>query len=150
MTERRFRINKPDIAFQVIDGESIMINFKSGKYYSAGPVGAEILKVIEAGHALDRIIGWAARRFDSEPGALKEAIQKFIDRLVDEDVIVEDRSTSPPKEDPPVPDGRAAFSTPELHVYTDLQDLLLLDPIHEVDETGWPEKPPPESPGRES
>jgi hypothetical protein len=23
-------------------------------------------------------------------------------------------------------------------VYEDMQDLLLLDPIHDVDETGWP------------
>ena len=27
---------------------------------------------------------------------------------------------------------------PKLTVYEDMQDLLLLDPIHDVDETGWP------------
>jgi hypothetical protein len=27
---------------------------------------------------------------------------------------------------------------PVLNKYTDMQDLLLLDPIHEVDERGWP------------
>jgi hypothetical protein len=32
----------------------------------------------------------------------------------------------------------AAFVAPVLHKHTDMQDLLLLDPIHEVDETGWP------------
>jgi hypothetical protein len=32
------------------------------------------------------------------------------------------------------------FEKCELIKYTDMQELLLLDPIHEVDETGWPEK----------
>jgi hypothetical protein len=29
-----------------------------------------------------------------------------------------------------------------LHKYTDMEELLLLDPIHDVDETGWPNKSP--------
>ena len=31
-----------------------------------------------------------------------------------------------------------AFVTPELHKFTDMQELLLVDPIHEVTEEGWP------------
>ena len=30
------------------------------------------------------------------------------------------------------------YAAPKLATYSDLQDLLLLDPIHDVDETGWP------------
>jgi hypothetical protein len=30
------------------------------------------------------------------------------------------------------------FEKPGLQKYSDMQDLLLLDPIHEVDEMGWP------------
>ncbi len=44
-----------------------------------------------------------------------------------------------------LPDGSAAtakdvrrFTEPTVHTYADMQDLLLLDPIHDVDETGWP------------
>jgi len=33
---------------------------------------------------------------------------------------------------------RPPFTKPELHKFTDMQDLLLFDPIHEVDESGWP------------
>jgi len=37
-------------------------------------------------------------------------------------------------------DGQSvnAFEKPKLQKFTDMQDLLLLDPIHEVDEAGWP------------
>jgi hypothetical protein len=30
------------------------------------------------------------------------------------------------------------FEPPILRTFEDMQDLLLLDPIHEVDEMGWP------------
>jgi hypothetical protein len=33
---------------------------------------------------------------------------------------------------------RKEFEAPVLHKYIDMKDLLLLDPIHETDETGWP------------
>ena len=34
---------------------------------------------------------------------------------------------------------RQPFSTPVLETYTDMQDLLTLDPIHDVDpQQGWP------------
>ena len=33
---------------------------------------------------------------------------------------------------------RPVFKPPLLKRYTDMQELLILDPIHEVDDTGWP------------
>ncbi len=33
---------------------------------------------------------------------------------------------------------RPAFEAPVLESYSDMQDLLLLDPIHDVDDAGWP------------
>ena len=43
-------------------------------------------------------------------------------------------------------DSRLPFVNPTLTKFTDMQDLLLLDPIHEVDEMGWPHpKPAPEA-----
>jgi hypothetical protein len=35
-----------------------------------------------------------------------------------------------------------AFQPPTLESYNDMQDLLLLDPIHDVDDMGWPQKAP--------
>ncbi len=31
-----------------------------------------------------------------------------------------------------------AFEAPKLEKFTDMQDLVLLDPVHEVDDVGWP------------
>jgi hypothetical protein len=36
------------------------------------------------------------------------------------------------------PSPREPFAAPALNTFSDMQELLLLDPIHEVDEAGWP------------
>ena len=33
---------------------------------------------------------------------------------------------------------RQPYSPPVLNSYTDMEELLLLDPIHDVDQAGWP------------
>jgi hypothetical protein len=30
------------------------------------------------------------------------------------------------------------FTSPELDVYSDMQEILLLDPVHDVNKEGWP------------
>ena len=37
------------------------------------------------------------------------------------------------------------YEPPQLEKYTDMQDLVLLDPVHEVDATGWPHPKPAET-----
>ena len=34
---------------------------------------------------------------------------------------------------------KSPFVSPSLNGYSDMRDLLLIDPIHDVDEGGWPE-----------
>jgi hypothetical protein len=38
------------------------------------------------------------------------------------------------------------WEAPIFEVYTDMQDLLLFDPIHEVDNSGWPRVASPAPP----
>jgi hypothetical protein len=37
---------------------------------------------------------------------------------------------------------RPPFTPPVLEVFADMRDLLLLDPIHDVAEVGWPTAKP--------
>jgi hypothetical protein len=43
----------------------------------------------------------------------------------------------------PPPEAKPTFKELSLRTFTDLQELLLLDPIHDVDEVGWPAPLPP-------
>jgi hypothetical protein len=67
------------------------------------------------------------------------AVNDFMDRLLAENLIQVDTLEEPlPAAIPAQLTYPDIFTAPALEKYNDMQDLLLLDPIHETDEQGWP------------
>jgi hypothetical protein len=76
-------------------------------------------------------------------GDIRGGVEAFIETLRRESLIVPlegepAKSAAVPEQEASVSEKRPDFIPPKLRKYTDMQDLLLLDPIHEVDEQGWP------------
>jgi hypothetical protein len=140
----KFRINTPRIACEQIEDETIVIDFDSGTYYSAGLIGSEIIRRLAGGSSLEDVLDYCRRRYAGEPGAVERGVREFGDSLLRESILVEtDAGGAAPSEPlPPPPAGSIAFEAPVLNKYTDMKDLLLLDPIHEVDAQGWPIQKP--------
>ncbi len=138
-----FRINAPRVVYQTIDNEAIIIDFDNGAYFSAEGAGAQIWEGIARGFAVDRIRRTMAQCFAGDEQEIAKGVDQFIEALQRESLILP--VEEPPAEAHAVPDEgiaeaglRPAYVPPQLRKYTDMQDLLLLDPIHEVDEQGWP------------
>ena len=130
----RYRLNDKDVISEVLDGEVIIIHLPSGTYYSTLASGADIWNALLSGHSVTEIADWLAAGARNE--RMHAEVIQFVSELAAENLIV-------PTDDDPIArsDGletAAAFVTPELHKYTDMQELLLVDPIHEVTEEGWP------------
>lgn len=142
------RINTPLVAFQEIEGEAILINFDSGCYYSANATGAFLLDRLQHGATPEQLCrGLAARWSRAEAEAL-ESVERFLGRAREEGLVVPlDPAAAPAAGEPTAPAGAAAdpgdFVEPLLEKFEDLQDLLMLDPIHDVDQAGWPMPAPP-------
>lgn len=141
-TRRSYKINIPRITSQTIDGEVIIIDLQNGNYYSLTQAGAGVWSGIEDGRFSDEITDAVAAQYEGEPEVVKRSIEQFLETLLEEELIVvhesreiDDFAATLPTA---APNGLPRFSPPSLQKYTDMQDLLLLDPIHEVDETGWP------------
>jgi hypothetical protein len=67
-----------------------------------------------------------------------------LDQLKKEGIIVETDSRPESQELPSlVRETKTLFNAPNFEVHNDMQDLLVLDPIHEVDDAGWPSLKPP-------
>jgi hypothetical protein len=69
-------------------------------------------------------------------------VRNLVEELVAESLIVPLSSAPTPasgKTPAPVEPG-TPFVPPVLERYTDMQELLFLDPIHDVDESGWPHR----------
>ncbi len=139
----RYRVNNPQVIHEMIDGEAIMINLATGSYYSLDPVAAEVWTFVEASQPIDRIVAELDRRYDADPGAIRRGVDDLIERLSSEGLVVpcSDEEAAHPVVSEPAPATREPFRAPQLEKFTDMQDLILLDPVHEVDSRGWPHLP---------
>ena len=148
-----FKINHPGVIGEVIDNEAIIVNLDSGAYYSLRSSGADIWQMIDQGATITTIIDQFARHYPrTEKEVIAAAIQALITELQQEQLIVPLEKTTAPGEPAPLSaltgQHNGHFEAPALEKYTDMADLLLLDPIHEVDEAdGWPH-PPQIAPGQ--
>jgi len=141
----RFRINSPKVIHETIDGETVIVNLDTGNYYSLDKIGAEIWALIEKDIPLHEIIEDTSRRYEGKRTHIEQAVIHLVSELNQENLIIKDNSETSEtnsgfeyREISGAETKEMAFEAPILHKYNDMQELLLLDPIHEVEETGWP------------
>jgi coenzyme PQQ synthesis protein D (PqqD) len=138
----RFLANSPNVIHETIEGEVILIDLKSGTYYSLREVGAAAWQAMEGGAAEDEIVAALEPRYDAPSAEIREAVRRLVDELEREGLVrPADGDTDRPEKRvvlDSIGAGRLPFAPPVLEKHTDMQDLILLDPVHEVDVRGWP------------
>jgi len=137
--DRLYRVNRPRVIFENIDGELILVNLEKGCYFSTDAFGADIWELIESGHTVHGIREALGFRYEGDSEEIHRVATAFIEKLIGEElvVLVEDaeRAEVPT---PATHSRRTTFRMPELQKYTDMRDMLLLDPVHDVEAAGWP------------
>lgn len=133
-----FRINSPKVISNSIGGEVIIINLDSGFYYSLNPSAGALWEALLQGFGAEEIC--EALQIMGHPLVASgcSAIDKFIAELLQEELIIPCNTT------PATPLDLSALDSlsdpPAMERFEDMQELLVLDPIHEVGEAGWPVK----------
>jgi hypothetical protein len=136
---RVYRVSGPRVIFENVDDELILVHMERGTYYSTDDVGALIWSRIESGASAEDLRATIASRYDADPGTIADAVADFLARLLREELVVVEDVWGPSPTDVPQPEvGRRPFQPPVLNVYQDMQDMLSLDPIHDVEAAGWP------------
>ncbi|MBK7995149.1 MAG: PqqD family protein [Blastocatellia bacterium] len=137
MQEKFFQINSPQVIREFFDDEAVIVNLELGIYYSLDSIGAIVWGLIEQGASNTQIVEKLSQMFKLSTNIEKD-IEEFIDLLLKEELIAATDNASLTSFDSINIDNKLTYSKPTLNKYTDMQELLLLDPIHEVDEEGWP------------
>ena len=140
----RFKINQPSVIHEDFDGEVVIINLDTGSYYSLERAGAAIWNALERAPAEIAVVEEIIDRYAGDRDEIEMAVRKFLAELEQESLIVsvtdhemdKDEVLAESSRQPHAP--KLTFDGLTLHKYTDMEELLLLDPIHQVDETGWP------------
>jgi hypothetical protein len=137
-----YRLNSPDVVQEELEGEVIVVHLVSGSYYSLTKSGAEVWKRLLSGQTAEEIVDQLTALTDGTRPVIGPAVEQFVADLVTEQLLVPVTGTeAPPVLANATPGARTPFEPPRFEKFTDMQELLLVDPIHEVAEAGWPLQP---------
>jgi len=133
-------IDSNRVIHENLDGEQVLIDLVNGNYFSFSKVAVDIWNLLEKNIDTANIIKWITGRYSGEKKAVEKGVIKFLEELHQEHIINK-ISSGPCSSDlhlPDYPEQSIEFELPVLNKYTDMNELLLIDPIHDVSETGWP------------
>jgi Coenzyme PQQ synthesis protein D (PqqD) len=129
----------PWVTHERLDDEVIAINLETGAYYALDGVAADCWVLSARGSEIDDLVVAITERYEVAEPQARSDVTGFLEELLRERLVVAGNDTEPLPASPlpPLP-AKKAYVAPAVQKYDDLEDLLLLDPIHEVDEAGWP------------
>ena len=130
-------VNAPLVVSETIDGEAVIMHHGSGRYFDIAGSGALIWQGIEQGASIAGIAAHLAAGHGLAADEAGAMVADFVHTLASHDLVRADVTrTVAALPAPETPGG--PLVAPVLGVHDDLADMLLLDPIHDVDEVGWP------------
>ena len=131
-----YKINEDALSHELIDGEVVIIQFDTGNYYSLSGSAALVWQRFVTPASLSDL----SALFSQTPANATDELAAFVGELMQEGLLAPAATSGSA-----APSSPAAYSKPVLNKYTDMQQLLLADPLHEVQETGWPHTKQPEA-----
>jgi hypothetical protein len=132
-------LNQGKMFCDIADGIAIVINTETGFYYGMNNFGTAVFENIMSGASIDNILD-AVKALPNAPHDVEDNLHAFVGELKKFEIIIEGAARGTAALDASAL-GEDGF-TFTVQEYSDAQELLLADPIHEVrNETGWqPEK----------
>jgi len=116
---------------EVFDAEAVVVQLRTGVYYAFDRFSTGVWERLAAGEPLGAVASAAAAGRD-DPDAVEREVVLLARLFCDEELMAADG---------PLPDrDDDRVGHPGVTRYTDMTDLLVLDPIHDIDldGDGWP------------
>jgi hypothetical protein len=132
-------LNLENTSWERIDGEIIVISYNTGKYYSVNKQASDLLHLIEMKVKKEfwyEILKSNFINFD-EQSKTTQIIDEFILKCLNEKLLI-NGVLNVEKIELPNDYTRDNWESPELRIFDDLTDILLIDPVHDTSLEGWP------------
>ncbi|MBB6309811.1 PqqD family protein [Xanthobacter tagetidis] len=133
MLDRVFRPAGPGIIFKDFGDEMVVANLDTGLFYSLGGSAPVLWEKLSAGHSGRQI----AAAFSGDAASIEAAIGALIAQFQADGLL----EPAEGLEAAAAALACGTFEAPSVERFDDLQGLLLVDPIHDVAEAGWPVMP---------
>ena len=131
-----YKLNDEKMFYDMAEGQAIVINFTTGMYYGTSSLGSAVLDSLLAGADMESIKK-ALQALPGCPADMEAKLEEFVAQLKEKEIIVLGDSTGAAcKIDENCLQDGFVLTVDE---FAEVQDLLLADPVHDVDvEQGWP------------
>lgn len=135
-----YRVNSPQVISETVGGETIIVNLARGHYFSLQGTAVDVWQALERGEAAETIVAELEQRYEAGDGEIGTAVNKLIEDFLAAELVIADENGAPAAAAPLAEAAaeRVPFVNPSFTAFTDMQDIILLDPVHEVDTRGWP------------
>ena len=133
MTNSGYQVAGEDIVFEEFDDDLVILNLATGQYFGLNET---------ARHTWEALMSGMAPRLLGEHAPLNDTLDAFVQRLLEFGLVVSDENATKPVDEKISAALAGCSAAPQIEVYDDLSDLILADPIHDVEaEVGWPKMP---------
>lgn len=133
MSDHRYTIAHTEIVFEQLDDDLIVLDLRSGRYFGFNEAGAATWSALMDG---------ASARDCIAAGMDEAGTQAFVETILADGLVVAAAEPATALSAEQAASLRAAAGAPSIECFDDLADLMLADPIHEVDDQfGWPHRP---------
>ncbi|CAB4578224.1 unannotated protein [freshwater metagenome] len=139
-----YRLRQSDLSIERLDGEIIAIDFLSGKYGSFIGPSADVLWLVQLGVPRKNWVKLLEDSFVSLPGSeeLESDVDAFLQSMADLGIIEPAGELDGMVDSLPADYVRGIWTPPVYAIEDDLVDLLVIDPIHDTSDDGWPQAAP--------
>ena len=133
-------LNDEKMFCDIADGIAIVINSETGIYYGLNGFGTAVFENILNGASTEAVLA-AVKAMPGAPADSETRLGNFVAALIKHEIVLQGPSGEGAVNLDPAIAEADSFAL-EVKEYSDAQELLLADPIHEVrTDTGWkPEK----------
>ncbi len=122
------------LAAEIFDGEYIIANLDTGLYFNVQGIAVSLIQLLPF-ESQDAVIDQLANLFPENSDTIKNELTNIFKELIENEIILNSDLKTPVESS--VNNLPTEYIPSRFNKYADMQDLLLLDPIHDVDEEGW-------------
>ena len=136
------------VIFERFGEEVVAIHLGTGRYYSLPGAAGDAFLLLAKTPTVAELAEALSAKYDASAQSIEADLLEFLSQLKDESLIVEESHAAEHTFDAPaeITRPRLPYSAPAVQSHRDLENLFLVDPIHEAGEAGWPQVKKPVDP----
>ncbi len=137
LSDELFIVDADNVSWEQVGGEVIAIQLSTGRYYNMVDTATAIWLFLSNGASIDSL-AMRLRQLYKDESLVLSGLEDFVSECIKTSLLVPTDKEKLGREELFLDLKFDAWSAPKLNEYVDLQDLILVDPIHDVQESGWP------------